>query len=76
MPNFPPYTYIENERVLETPNSDVAITEQIPEGNWEARLGPMVAGPANAGDVDCVKLKHHSLLLWRDATEQSYTSRE
>ena len=44
VPNFPPYTYIENERVLETPNSDVAITEQIPEGNWEARLGPMVAG--------------------------------
>ncbi len=44
VPNFPPYTFIENDRVLEIPGTDVVITEEIPEGNWEARLGPMVEG--------------------------------
>jgi arylsulfatase A len=44
VPNFPPYTFIENDRVLEIPDSDVDIIEEIPEGNWEARLGPMVRG--------------------------------
>ncbi|HUV12081.1 MAG TPA: arylsulfatase [Acidobacteriota bacterium] len=44
VPNFPPYTFIENDRVLEIPYTDIDIREQIPEGSWEARLGPMVEG--------------------------------
>ena len=44
--NFPPYCWVENDRVVEAPTvmMDTKTFKQIPEGNWEFRGGPMVEG--------------------------------
>ncbi len=44
VPNFPPYTWFENDRVLIAPNVPRKTPEIIGEGAWEARPGPMVEG--------------------------------
>ena len=44
VPNFPPYAWFENDRVITPPTVPLAITPSTAEGNWEARPGPMVAG--------------------------------
>lgn len=44
VPNFPPYTFIENDRVVEVPTIDLQMNEELPEGNWECRKGPMAEG--------------------------------
>jgi arylsulfatase A len=44
VPNFPPYTWIENDRVLAAPTEPLTITPETAEGNWEARPGPMCGG--------------------------------
>ncbi|MCC5834185.1 MAG: arylsulfatase [Opitutales bacterium] len=44
--NFPPYAWIENDRVIGTPDRmmDTSLFKPIKEGNWEFRRGPMVEG--------------------------------
>lgn len=44
--NFPPYCWIENDRVTEAPSimMNTATFAPIPEGSWEFRPGPMVKG--------------------------------
>ncbi|VGO18478.1 sulfatase family protein [Pontiella sulfatireligans] len=44
--NFPPYCFVENDRVTEVPTvmMDTKLFKEIPEGNWEFRPGPMVEG--------------------------------
>lgn len=44
--NFPPYCFVENDRVVEAPSvmMDTELFKEIPEGNWEFRPGPMVEG--------------------------------
>jgi arylsulfatase A len=44
--NFPPYCWVENDRVVEAPTvmMDTKTFKKIPEGNWEFRGGPMVDG--------------------------------
>ncbi|HEV7280462.1 MAG TPA: sulfatase-like hydrolase/transferase [Pirellulaceae bacterium] len=44
--NFPPYAWIENDRVVTPPTESLDTTKWKPikEGNWECRPGPMVAG--------------------------------
>ncbi len=44
VPNFPPYTWIENDRVMIEPTEPLTETPPTAEGNWEARPGPMSAG--------------------------------
>ena len=44
VPNFPPYAWFENDRVLTPPDAPLKTTPQTAEGNWEARPGPMVTG--------------------------------
>ncbi|MGD9645196.1 MAG: arylsulfatase [Pirellulales bacterium] len=44
VPNFPPYAWIENDRLLEAPSDPLTITPETAEGSWEARPGPMCAG--------------------------------
>lgn len=44
VPNFPPYTWIENDRVLVEPTVPLKTTPPTAEGNWEARPGPMAPG--------------------------------
>ncbi len=44
VPNFPPYTWFENDRVLRAPDAPLTLTPKTAEGNWEARPGPMVSG--------------------------------
>lgn len=43
--NFPPYCWIENDKVLAAPDTmmDTSLWKPIKEGNWECRLGPMVS---------------------------------
>jgi arylsulfatase A len=43
--NFPPYCWIENDRVPRAPDSlmDTSKWKKIKEGNWECRPGPMIA---------------------------------
>lgn len=44
--NFPPYTWIENDRVLKAPDTMVTSKafKPIKEGQWEMKPGPMVTG--------------------------------
>jgi len=44
VPNFPPYTWFENDRVVTAPDVPLTITPKTAEGAWEARPGPMVSG--------------------------------
>ena len=44
--NFPPYCWIEDDRVVQAPDTlmDTASWEKIKEGQWECRPGPMISG--------------------------------
>ena len=43
--NFPPYCWIENDRVIKHPDTTLIQVENVTkEGNWEARPGPAVKG--------------------------------
>lgn len=44
--NFPPYCWIENDKVVKAPDTmmDTKKWKAIKEGNWECRPGPMVTG--------------------------------
>lgn len=44
--NFPPYAWIENDKVLEAPDTmlDTDLWKPVKEGYWECREGPMVSG--------------------------------
>lgn len=44
--NFPPYCWIEDDKVTETPDilMDTSLFKPIKEGNWEFRPGPMISG--------------------------------
>ncbi len=44
VPNFPPYAWFENDRVITNPSQPLKITPPTAEGNWEARPGPMTPG--------------------------------
>ncbi|MCB9885208.1 MAG: sulfatase-like hydrolase/transferase [Planctomycetes bacterium] len=44
VPNFPPYTWIENDRVLRPPTVPFAPDPKPAEGSAEGRPGPMAAG--------------------------------
>jgi len=44
VPNFPPYAWFENDRVITEPTEPLTITPETAEGAWEARPGPMVKG--------------------------------
>jgi arylsulfatase A len=44
VPNFPPYAWFENDRVITNPSEPLTITPQTKEGSWEARPGPMTPG--------------------------------
>lgn len=43
--NFPPYAFVENDKVIEIPSYTMTTPEGLAlEGNWEARPGPAVDG--------------------------------
>lgn len=42
VPNFPPYAWFENDRVITTPTVSLTTTASTAEGSWEARPGPAV----------------------------------
>ncbi|MBP83961.1 MAG: arylsulfatase [Verrucomicrobiales bacterium] len=44
--NFPPYCWIEDDKVVEAPDilMDTALFKTIKEGGWEFRSGPMISG--------------------------------
>ncbi len=43
VPNFPPYAWLENDRVVTPPTVPLTTPAKTAEGNWEARPGPAVA---------------------------------
>lgn len=42
VPNFPPYTWFENDRVVTPPEVSLSTPKPTAEGSWEARPGPAV----------------------------------
>ena len=42
VPNFPPYAWFENDRVITPPSVTLTTTAPTAEGKWEARPGPAV----------------------------------
>ncbi len=44
VPNFPPYAWFENDRLITVPSEPLKITPKTQEGAWEARPGPMTPG--------------------------------
>ncbi|MDA1233099.1 MAG: arylsulfatase, partial [Planctomycetota bacterium] len=42
VPNFPPYAWFENDRVITEPTVPLSTPKPTAEGNWEARPGPAV----------------------------------
>ena len=42
VPNFPPYAWFENDRVITEPTVPLKTPKQTAEGSWEARPGPSV----------------------------------
>lgn len=44
VPNFPPYAWFRDDRVITRPTEPLEITPQTKEGAWEARPGPMTPG--------------------------------
>lgn len=44
VPNFPPYAWFRDDRVIDVPTERLAISGQPAEGSWEARPGPMTKG--------------------------------
>lgn len=42
VPNFPPYAWFENDRVITPPTVPLATPRKTAEGQWEARPGPSV----------------------------------
>jgi arylsulfatase A len=42
VPNFPPYAWIENDKVITQPTVMLTTTARTAEGSWEARPGPSV----------------------------------
>lgn len=44
--NFPPYCWIEDDKVVQAPDTmmDTAKWKPVKEGNWECRPGPMITG--------------------------------
>ncbi len=42
VPNFPPYAWFENDRVITEPTVPLVTPARTAEGAWEARLGPSV----------------------------------
>ena len=42
VPNFPPYAWFENDRVITVPTVPLKTPKATAEGNWEARPGPSV----------------------------------
>lgn len=42
VPNFPPYAWFENDRVITEPTVPLATPKRTAEGSWEARPGPSV----------------------------------
>ena len=44
VPNFPPYAWIDDDRIVAPPTVDLRLEGMPAEGAWEARPGPAVAG--------------------------------
>ncbi|MBL8808640.1 MAG: sulfatase-like hydrolase/transferase [Planctomycetaceae bacterium] len=42
VPNFPPYAWFENDRIITPPTVPLTTPPKTAEGNWEARPGPSV----------------------------------
>jgi arylsulfatase A-like enzyme len=44
VPNFPPYAWFEDDRIIEPPTRELVLAGDPAEGHWECRPGPAVEG--------------------------------
>ncbi len=72
--NFPPYCWIENDRVVSAPDvmMDTAIWKPIKEGNWECRPGPMVSGWDPYQNIPTITAKGVEFLKSRRGQEDPF----
>ncbi|MEM9160298.1 MAG: arylsulfatase [Verrucomicrobiota bacterium] len=72
--NFPPYCWIENDRVTAEPTvlMDTGKFKPIKEGNWEFRPGPMVEGWDPYENIPTTTAKGVELIKERAAREEPF----
>ncbi|WP_044302295.1 sulfatase family protein [Rhodopirellula sallentina] len=72
--NFPPYCWIENDRVKDVPDTvmDTTKWKPIKEGRWECRPGPMVSGWDPYENIPTITSKGVSFLESRRDQEQPF----
>ena len=72
--NFPPYAWIENNKVVKAPDTqmDSSKWKKIKEGNWECRPGPMVTGWNPYDNLPTVTQKSVDFVLSRKGNDQPF----
>lgn len=72
--NFPPYTWIENNKVVKAPDTmmDTKKWKPIKEGGWECRPGPMATGWDPYENLPTVTRKSIDYILSRKGEDQPF----
>jgi arylsulfatase A len=72
--NFPPYGWIENNKVVQAPDTmmDEKTWKTIKEGRWECRPGPMVTGWNPYDNLPTITRKSVEYVLSRKGKEQPF----
>ncbi len=72
--NFPPYCWIENDRVVEVPDKmmDTKLWKPIKEGNWECRPGPMVSDWDPYQNIPVTTQRGVEYILSRQESDQPF----
>lgn len=72
--NFPPYCWIENDKVVNVPDTmmDTAKWKPIKEGNWECRPGPMYSGWNPYDNIPTTTKKGVEYIRRQAKTEQPF----
>jgi arylsulfatase A len=72
--NFPPYCWLENDKVVKAPDimMDPALWKPLQEGNWECRPGPMVSGWDPYENLPTITKKAVEYIKGRGENEQPF----
>ncbi len=72
--NFPPYAWIENDRLVKAPDTmmDTSKWKKIKEGNWECRPGPMCSDWDPYQNIPMTTQKGVDYIKAQEKTEQPF----
>lgn len=72
--NFPPYCWIENDRVVQAPDRmmDTSVWKPIKEGNWECRPGPMTKGWDPYENIPTITARGVEFIRKQEPTNQPF----